>query len=50
MLFRRVCPGYEVTTVEDALPVADVYVTTTGNKDIITADHMSKDERSGDRL
>ena len=34
--------GYEVTTVEDALPVADVYVTTTGNKDIITADHMSK--------
>ena len=34
--------GYEVTTVEDALPVADVYVTTTGNKDIITAEHMSK--------
>ncbi len=33
--------GYEVTTVEKALPVADVYVTTTGNKDIITAEHMS---------
>lgn len=34
--------GYEVTTVEDALPVADIYVTTTGNKDIITADHMAR--------
>ncbi len=33
--------GYEVTTIEDALPVADVYVTTTGNKDIITAEHMA---------
>ena len=34
--------GYQVTTVEDALPVADIFVTTTGNKDIITAEHMSK--------
>tara|TARA_B100001250_G_scaffold408275_1_gene430404 strand:- start:399 stop:1814 length:1416 start_codon:yes stop_codon:yes gene_type:complete len=34
--------GYQVTTVEDALPEADIYVTTTGNKDIITADHMSR--------
>ncbi|MCP3967745.1 MAG: adenosylhomocysteinase [Lentisphaerae bacterium] len=34
--------GFKVTTVEDALPYADVYVTTTGNKDIITAEHMSK--------
>ena len=34
--------GYQVTTVEDALPVADIYVTTTGNKDIITADQMSR--------
>ena len=33
--------GYQVCTVEDALPVADVYVTTTGNKDIITAKHMA---------
>ena len=33
--------GYEVTTVEDALPIADIYVTTTGNKDIITAKHMA---------
>ena len=34
--------GFEVTTVEDALPEADIYVTTTGNKDIITAEHMSR--------
>ncbi len=34
--------GYKVTTVEDALPVANIYVTTTGNCDIITAEHMSK--------
>ncbi|MBP8851309.1 MAG: adenosylhomocysteinase, partial [Breznakibacter sp.] len=34
--------GYEVTTVEDALAEGDIYVTTTGNKDIITIDHMVK--------
>jgi len=34
--------GYTVTTVEDALPEADIYVTTTGNRDVITAEHMSK--------
>ena len=32
--------GYEVTTVEDALPEGNIYITTTGNKDIITIDHM----------
>ncbi len=32
--------GYEVTTVEDTLGRADIYVTTTGNKDIITVAHM----------
>ncbi|MBF0170605.1 MAG: adenosylhomocysteinase [Nitrospinae bacterium] len=32
--------GYRVVTVEDALAVADIYVTTTGNKDIITLEHM----------
>ena len=32
--------GYEVKTVEDTLGVADIYVTTTGNKDIITLAHM----------
>jgi adenosylhomocysteinase len=34
--------GYEVTTIEDTLGRADIYITTTGNKDVITADHMSK--------
>ena len=32
--------GYKVVTVEDALPYADIYVTTTGNCDIITVDHI----------
>jgi adenosylhomocysteinase len=32
--------GYEVTTVEDTLGRADLYVTTTGNVDIITFEHM----------
>jgi adenosylhomocysteinase len=32
--------GYQVTTVEDALPYADIYVSTTGNADIITLAHM----------
>ncbi|MFH1946938.1 MAG: adenosylhomocysteinase [Candidatus Magasanikbacteria bacterium] len=34
--------GYEVATVEDTLGEGDIYVTTTGNKDIITVDHMEK--------
>ncbi len=34
--------GYEVKTLEDCLDEADIYVTTTGNFNIITADHMSK--------
>src|SRR5436190_2671810 len=34
--------GFEVTTVEDTLGQADIYVTTTGNCDIITLDHMLK--------
>ncbi len=32
--------GYEVTTIEDTLGRADIYVTATGNKDIITLEHM----------
>ncbi|MAJ65148.1 MAG: adenosylhomocysteinase [Alphaproteobacteria bacterium] len=32
--------GYEVVTMEDAAPRADIFVTATGNKDIITIDHM----------
>ncbi len=34
--------GFEVKTVEDALEEGNIYVTTTGNKDVITAEHMSK--------
>ncbi|NLL83499.1 MAG: adenosylhomocysteinase [Lentisphaerae bacterium] len=34
--------GYKVTTIEDALPHAQIFVTTTGNCDVITAEHMSK--------
>ena len=32
--------GYEVTTIEDTLGRADIYVTCTGNRDIITLEHM----------
>ena len=34
--------GFEVKTVEDVLHEGDIYVTTTGNNDVITFDHMSK--------
>ena len=34
--------GFEVATVEDTLGLADIYVTTTGNKDVITLDHMRR--------
>jgi adenosylhomocysteinase len=34
--------GYEVKTLEDVVETADIFVTTTGNKDIITADHMRR--------
>ena len=32
--------GYEVVTMEQAAPKADIFVTATGNKDVITMDHM----------
>lgn len=32
--------GYQVVTMEQAAPVADLFVTATGNKDIITIEHM----------
>ena len=32
--------GYEVTTIEEALTEGNIFVTTTGNKDVITFDHM----------
>merc|ERR1711966_453071 len=36
--------GYQVATIEECIAVhnCDVFITTTGNKDIITCDHMSK--------
>ena len=34
--------GYEVVTMEDAAPRADIFVTATGNVDVITLDHMRK--------
>ncbi|MEK9726828.1 MAG: adenosylhomocysteinase [Candidatus Margulisiibacteriota bacterium] len=34
--------GYEVDTIENALDRADIYVTTTGNKDVIRIEHMAK--------
>jgi adenosylhomocysteinase len=34
--------GFRVTTIEDALPHAEIYVTATGNCDVITAEHVSK--------
>ncbi|MGA2141002.1 MAG: adenosylhomocysteinase [Brevinematales bacterium] len=33
--------GYEVKTAEDVLGIADIYVTATGNRDIITIEHMA---------
>jgi adenosylhomocysteinase len=34
--------GYQVTTLEDVVSTADLFVTTTGNKGVITADQMSR--------
>src|SRR5881392_2250530 len=34
--------GYEVQTLEDVVETADIFVTATGNRDIITADHMAR--------
>ena len=34
--------GYKVTTLEDALPEGNIFVTATGNRDVITAAHMQK--------
>jgi adenosylhomocysteinase len=32
--------GYQVITLEEALPYADIIITATGNKDVVTVDHM----------
>jgi adenosylhomocysteinase len=34
--------GFEVNTIENAIGEANIFVTTTGNKDVITIDHLSK--------
>ncbi|MEZ0226635.1 MAG: adenosylhomocysteinase [Alphaproteobacteria bacterium] len=34
--------GYQVVTMEDAAPIGDIFVTATGNVDVITIDHMRK--------
>jgi adenosylhomocysteinase len=34
--------GYQVQTLEDVLETADIFITATGNKDIITAEHMAR--------
>src|SRR5438105_657896 len=34
--------GYQVTTLDDVVETADIFVSATGNRDIITADHMAR--------
>jgi adenosylhomocysteinase len=34
--------GYQVTTLEDVIDTADIFISATGNKDIITAEHMGR--------
>ena len=34
--------GYQVSTIDEVLETADIFITTTGNKDIITAAHMAR--------
>jgi adenosylhomocysteinase len=34
--------GFEVKTVEEALPIGNIFVTATGNRDVITVEHMAK--------
>ena len=34
--------GYQVTTLEEVLPIADIVITATGNRDVVTADQMSR--------
>ena len=41
--------GYQVATLEDVVETADIFVTATGNKDVITADAHGADEAPGDR-
>src|SRR5205814_3301130 len=34
--------GYQVATLEDVLETADIFITATGNRDVITAEHMRR--------
>src|SRR5687768_5929036 len=34
--------GYQVATLEDVVETGDIFVTTTGNKDVITVEHMKR--------
>ncbi len=34
--------GYQVATLDDVVETADIFITATGNKDIVTADHLSR--------
>jgi adenosylhomocysteinase len=34
--------GYQVVTLDDVVETADIFITATGNKDVITADHMAR--------
>merc|ERR1719453_2555625 len=34
--------GYSVLTIEDVVETADIFITTTGNRDIVTVEHMKK--------
>jgi adenosylhomocysteinase len=34
--------GYQVTTLEDVVETADIFITATGNRDVITAEHMAR--------
>ena len=37
---QAVMEGFQVTTMEEAAPIGNIFVTTTGNRDIITGEHM----------
>ncbi|MCK4364527.1 MAG: adenosylhomocysteinase [Thermoplasmatales archaeon] len=39
---QAVMEGYEVKTIEDSLDEGNIFVTSTGNRDVITAEHMKK--------
>ncbi|HEV2369860.1 MAG TPA: adenosylhomocysteinase, partial [Acidimicrobiales bacterium] len=39
---QAVMEGYEVTTLERVMDTADIFITATGNKDVITAEHMAR--------